>query len=168
MFSKTLALLTTFSVVTSIYGNILPVLERRQISSQHGTLNAPTNGVEVSSGGDFPFQYLDSNWCHDGYTPISVWLTDYEPTRTDVNTTSGTFDEGKFTHFFGDFLVPNFGLPQLQGSTSPPSSLTLPDVSGSFVEGSELYLAVIETATDCPPGGVPPQYGLAVANMILG
>ncbi|KAK7434638.1 hypothetical protein VKT23_020104 [Stygiomarasmius scandens] len=166
MLSKMLVTLTLAAVGVSAAALTIP--ERRQISSQHGTLVAPTTGDQVTSGGTVPFQYADSNWCHNGYTPIGVWLTDYQPTTADVNTTTGVFDEGKFAHFFGNFLVPNFGLPVLTGSTPPPSSLTLPDMSGSFAEGSELFLAVVETANSCPPGvGVPPQYGLTGTSLVL-
>lgn len=81
----------------------------RQVTSNQGTINAPTSGTLVSSNSSFPFSYSDRNWCEDGYSPVSVWLTDYEPTTTNLNAT-GQFPEGEFTHFFGPFTNPNFGM----------------------------------------------------------
>ncbi|KAF5353113.1 hypothetical protein D9758_008782 [Tetrapyrgos nigripes] len=167
MYSKAY-LLTATTFITGVFGASISIPRSTQISAQHGTLVEPTGLTTVLSGVDFSFDYLNSNWCHDGYSPISVWLTDYQPTGTDVNATSGTFDEGKFTYFFGNFLIPNFGIPVLPGSTPPPPTLTMPDLSGQFSAGGTLFLSVIETARDCPPGNVPPQYGLTEAALVMG
>ncbi|KAJ7746286.1 hypothetical protein B0H16DRAFT_1556894 [Mycena metata] len=128
----------------------------RTISQNHGTIVEPTSGLVPTTDGSLPFSYQDSNWCEGGYTPISVWLLDYAPTTANLNAT------GQFTnadYFFGSFLIANFGLPPLSGSQSPPTSLTLPNLS-QYAAGSSLYIAVVETANTCPPGNVPAQYGL--------
>ncbi|KAJ3778843.1 hypothetical protein FB446DRAFT_782980 [Lentinula raphanica] len=135
--------------------------------SAHGVLSAPTNGLVVAEGTSFPFEFQDSNWCEDGYSQISVWLTDYVPTTSNLNST-GQFPEGEYDYYFGSFLIPNFGLPVLAGSVPPPSSLVLPPLTG-LNTGDEVYLAVVETGTACPPGiNVPPQYEVTSLAMTVG
>ncbi|KAJ7036850.1 hypothetical protein C8F04DRAFT_1094584 [Mycena alexandri] len=129
----------------------------RVISSNHGTIVEPTSGVVATTEGSLPFSYKDSNWCEAGYSPISVWLLDYAPTTANLNAT-GQFTDAAY--YFGAFLIGNFGLPPLSGSPSPPTTLTLPDLS-QYGAGSSMYIAVVETATTCPPGNQPAQYGLA-------
>ncbi|ESK89951.1 hypothetical protein Moror_749 [Moniliophthora roreri MCA 2997] len=143
-----------------------PNLEARQVQpNQHGTIISPSADSLVSSGGTFDFNYRQSNWCNAGYSPITVWLTDYEPVAANL-TTTGVFPEGAYTFFFGSFLEPNFGLPPLSGNPPPPSTLTLPTVDG-VVSGGKLYLAVVETANTCPPRNVPPQYALTKTSLVL-
>ncbi|KAJ7215700.1 hypothetical protein B0H12DRAFT_354417 [Mycena haematopus] len=134
----------------------------RVISPNHGTLTAPTTGTVVTSGATFPFNYQDSNWCEGGYTPITVWLLDYAPTTANLNAT-GQFSDAAF--YFGPFLIGNFGLPPIGPTPVPPSTLTLPDVS-AYPVGSEMYVAVVETANNCPPGNQPLQYGLTSTKII--
>ncbi|KAJ8077767.1 hypothetical protein AAF712_009029 [Marasmius tenuissimus] len=141
-----------------------PQLEARQITNQHGTISAPSSGSLVSSGSQFDFHYIQSDWCHDGYSPFTVWLTNYAPSTANVNSTGG-FSEGDYTHFFGQFLAANFGLPPM--SPVPPASLTLPAMK-DIAQGAQLYVSVIETARDCPPGGVPPQYALTTVPVTFG
>ncbi|KAJ7432524.1 hypothetical protein B0H11DRAFT_2125805 [Mycena galericulata] len=130
--------------------------EKRIIVTEHGTITAPTAETAVTSSASFPFSYQDSNWCEGGYTPITVWLTDYAPTTANLNAT-GQFTDA--TYYFGPFLIGNFGLPPIGPTLPPPATLTAPDVS-SLAVGSEVYLAVVETANNCPPGNQPLEYGL--------
>ncbi|KAJ6468313.1 hypothetical protein C8R45DRAFT_1018268 [Mycena sanguinolenta] len=134
----------------------------RVISSNHGTITAPTTGTIITSGQTFPFGYQDSNWCEGGYTPITVWLLDYAPTTANLNAT-GQFDDAAF--YFGPFLIGNFGLPPIGSDPPPPSTLTTPDVS-AYAIGSEMYIAVVETANTCPPGNQPAQYGMTATKMV--
>ncbi|KIK58177.1 hypothetical protein GYMLUDRAFT_171421 [Collybiopsis luxurians FD-317 M1] len=123
----------------------------RQVRSGNGAFSAPTSGLVVTQGSSFPFAFQDSNWCEDGYSPIAVWLTNYAPTTSNLNST-GQFPEGQYSYYFGQYLVPNFGLPAMTGS-APPSTLVLPELP-DLTTGEEVYLAVVETGTNCPPVGV--------------
>ncbi|KAJ6583885.1 hypothetical protein DFH09DRAFT_1143707 [Mycena vulgaris] len=96
-----------------------------------------------------------------GRTPITVWLLNYAPTTANLNAT-GQFTDA--TVYYGAFLIGNFGLPPI-GNPVPPTTLTMPDVSG-FAVGSEMYIAVVETANNCPPGNQPLQYGLTSALLV--
>ncbi|KAJ7690049.1 hypothetical protein B0H17DRAFT_936426 [Mycena rosella] len=133
----------------------------RVISSSHGTIKQPTAETAVTSGASIPFSYQDSNWCEGGYSPITVWLLDYAPTTANLNST-GQFSDA--TYYFGAFLVGNFGLGPI-GNPVPPATLTMPDMS-AFVSGSDMYLAVVETANNCPPGNQPLQYGMTSTQLI--
>ncbi|KAE9388677.1 hypothetical protein BT96DRAFT_926940 [Gymnopus androsaceus JB14] len=136
------------------------------LSAYAGEISAPTSGVVVAEGDSFAFAFQDSNWCEDGYSEITVWLTDYAPTTADL--TAGVFPEGDYTYSFGSYLIPNFGLPVLSGSTPPPPSLVMPELT-SLVTGEDVYLAVVETGNNCPPGlNVPPQYEVTAAPMTIG
>ncbi|KAL0569433.1 hypothetical protein V5O48_012537 [Marasmius crinis-equi] len=141
-----------------------PSLEVRQITNNHGSIQSPASGSLVSSGSSFDFKYNQADWCHDGYSPFTVWLTDSAPSAANVNSTGG-FSEGTYTYFFGQFLAANFGLPPM--SPVAPTSLTLPAMNGR-AQGTQMYLSVIETARDCPPGGVPPQYALTTTPLVFG
>ncbi|KAF7330202.1 hypothetical protein MVEN_02457300 [Mycena venus] len=134
----------------------------RVISQNHGTIAAPATGAVATSGGSFPFSYLDSNWCEGGYTPITVWLLDHAPTTASLNST-GQFTDAKY--YFGPFLIGNFGLPPIGPTLPPPSTLTMPDLSG-YPSGSAMYVAVVETANNCPPGNQPAQYGMTSTQMV--
>lgn len=104
-FTSTLfALALTLATASCASASVLP----RQVTSHKGTINAPSLGTTVSSNSTFPFSYADANWCEDGYSPVAIWLTDYEPTTSNLNAT-GQFPEGSFTHNFGLFTNPNFG-----------------------------------------------------------
>ncbi|KAJ7450042.1 hypothetical protein B0H11DRAFT_2078207 [Mycena galericulata] len=119
-----------------------------------GTITEPASGASISTGASIPFNYDDLNWCHEGYTPITIWLTASEPTG--LNATGGL--EGSYIDYYGQYFIANFGLPTLQ--PVPPTSLTIPDIS-SFTAGSTLFLSVVEEAQpDTCPGGVsqPAQY----------
>ncbi|KAF5387495.1 hypothetical protein D9757_006510 [Collybiopsis confluens] len=141
----------------------------RQVLSGHGTLSAPTSGLVVAQGSSFPFAFQDSNWCEDGYSTITVWLTENAPTASSLNGTTGQLLDGQFIHYFGQYLIPNFGLPALSGTTPPPSTLVLPTLSSDVTTGDEIYLAVVETGTNCPPGlHVPPQYEITSLPVVIG
>jgi len=130
-----------------------------------GTLSSPSNGLVVATGDSFSFAYEDSNWCEDGYSEITVWITDYAPTTANLNST-GEFDV--YSYYYGAYLIPNFGLSELSGYSLPPSSLVLPEMSG-IVSGDEVYLAVVETGAACPPGvDIPPQYRVTDASIVVG
>ncbi|KAJ6483830.1 hypothetical protein C8R47DRAFT_1281381 [Mycena vitilis] len=132
----------------------------RVISSAHGTITQPTSGLVATSGSAIPFSYKDSNWCEGGYSPITVWLLDYAPTTANLNST-GQFPDA--VDCFGSFLVNNFGLPPM--NPVAPATLSLPDLS-AYTAGSEMYLAVVESANTCPPGNTPTQYGMTSTQIV--
>ncbi|KAJ7760643.1 hypothetical protein DFH07DRAFT_771726 [Mycena maculata] len=134
----------------------------RVISPNHGTIVEPTSGTVVASDTAFPFTYQDSNWCEGGYTPITVWLLDYAPTTDNLNATGQFLDA---TYYFGAYLIGNFGLGPIGPELPPPATLTMPDVSELPV-GSDVYLAVVETANNCPPGNQPLEYGLTSTLLV--
>ncbi|KAJ6553585.1 hypothetical protein DFH09DRAFT_1166947 [Mycena vulgaris] len=119
----------------------------RVITSHHGTITQPTSGLVAGSGASIPFSYQDSNWCQGGYTPITVWLLDFAPTTDNLNAT-GQFPDAAY--YFGTYFIGNFGLLPIAGNPVPPATFTLPDLS-EYAVGSEMYLAVVETANTCPP-----------------
>ncbi|KAJ7056717.1 hypothetical protein C8F01DRAFT_1372694 [Mycena amicta] len=146
------------------------VVQQRTISGNHGTITSPSTGAVVAAvGGDtIPFAYTDSNWCHDGYTAITAWLLDYAPTTANIDSTTGLFSNEVYQ--FGSYLIGNFGLSPIPGSNPPPpSTLTVPDLSSlGYAPGASMYLAVVETATSCPPGvNIPPQFGLTSVELVL-
>ncbi|KAJ6510889.1 hypothetical protein C8R45DRAFT_965500 [Mycena sanguinolenta] len=128
-----------------------------------GSIVAPTAGAAISSGSVIPFNYVDLNWCHEGYTPITVYLSETEPTG--LNATGGVTE---YIASFGPYLIPNFGLAPLPGWEVPPQSLTMPVIS-AFPHGSALYLSVVETAQagTCPPGNQPAQYQFSTTSLIV-
>ncbi|KAJ7763418.1 hypothetical protein B0H16DRAFT_1279876, partial [Mycena metata] len=112
-------------------------------------ITEPVAGTVITTGTSIPFNYEDENPCHSGYTAITVWLSDAEPTGLDGN---GNLAAGTFIEEFGSFLNPNFGLHPLPGTTVPPTSLVIPDIS-SYSFGSAQYLTVVEAneVGSCPP-----------------
>ncbi|KAJ7040601.1 hypothetical protein C8F04DRAFT_1253920 [Mycena alexandri] len=124
-------------------------------SKRAGPITEPVAGTSITTGTSIPFNYNDLNECHEGYTPITVWLSDSVPTGLDGN---GNLPAGTFIEEFGSFLIGNFGgLPHFLAL--PPTSLVIPNIS-SYSSGSALYLTVVETnqAGTCPPGGQPASY----------
>lgn len=79
------------------------------LSTFAGTISSPSTGLVVPAGNSFPFSYEDSNWCEDGYSQITVWLCDYDPTTANLDST-GEFSDGDYTYYFGAYLIPNFGM----------------------------------------------------------
>ncbi|KAI1789181.1 hypothetical protein LXA43DRAFT_893331 [Ganoderma leucocontextum] len=134
---------------------------RQIVVSAHGTTVEPASGSTLTPGSAFSFSYTNEDYCHSGYSPISVYLSTSAPTSADV-TTSGGLVSGSFAYHFGDYLIANFGLPTM--GTPPPSTLTLPTLNGT-VDGNTLYFSVVETYNDCP-GGVPFEYGLETTTVV--
>jgi hypothetical protein len=129
-----------------------------------GVILKPSANTTITSGVSLAFDYSDINWCHAGYSPISLWLSDAAPTGL---TSTGDLPAGTFIKSYGTFLVPNFGtfpvcwhvmdftgdntgLPSM--APVPPSNITIPDISTSPA-GSTLFFTVVETApaNACPP-----------------
>ncbi|KAJ7929756.1 hypothetical protein B0H13DRAFT_2180992 [Mycena leptocephala] len=153
------------SIVAALAG-FSAVTAAPNVVKRAGSITAPASGTSIATGDSIPFNYIDSNWCHEGYTPITVWLSDSAPTGLNA---TGELPEGTYIDYFGEYLIPNFGLGPLPGSTVPPTSLTIPDISG-YSAGSPLYLTVVETALagTCPPGnGVPAQYQFATVSLVV-
>ncbi|KAJ6542087.1 hypothetical protein DFH09DRAFT_1174604 [Mycena vulgaris] len=124
----------------------------------------PSTGTSITSGESIPFNYVDSNWCHEGYTPITMWLSEAAPTGLNA---TGDLPEGTYIAYFGRYLIANFGLSTMQ--PVPPTSVTIPDIS-SYPAGSTLYFTVVETAlAGTCPGGVnhPPEYEFIVVPLTV-
>ncbi|KAJ7722655.1 hypothetical protein DFH07DRAFT_971838 [Mycena maculata] len=131
-----------------------------------GGITEPVAGTSISTGSSIPFDYFDDNSCEEGYTPITIWLSQSAPTA--LNSTGG-LDPGTFIEYYGQFLINNFGPPLPVLQPVPPTSLTIPDIS-SFAVGSSLFLTVVEEALPgtCP-GGVdqPARYDFATVSLTV-
>ncbi|KAJ7024058.1 hypothetical protein C8F04DRAFT_1303384, partial [Mycena alexandri] len=122
-------------------------------SKRTSPITEPVTGTSITTGTSIAFSYADLNECHEGYTPITVWLSASAPTSLD---SSGNLPAGTFIEEFGSYLIANFGefpaigLPHFP--RPPPTSLVIPDIS-SYSAGTDLYLTVVETnqAGTCPP-----------------
>ncbi|KAI0762536.1 hypothetical protein C8Q74DRAFT_1220476 [Fomes fomentarius] len=135
--------------------------KRQVILAPSGTTVAPPDGSTIAPGSSFPFEYRPTNYCHSGYSPISVYLSTAAPTSADI-TGGGALAEGSFVFKFGDYLYANFGLPQM--GSPPPATLTLPTFDG-IEDGTTLYFSVIETYRDCP-GHVALEFGLETTTLV--
>ncbi|KAF7327386.1 hypothetical protein MKEN_00316300 [Mycena kentingensis (nom. inval.)] len=159
----------------------------RTISSNHGTITSPIASTLIANSGSIPFAYADSNWCHDGYSSVSVYLLDFEPTTANIDADTGLFADAEVIAQLGTYLIPNFGLSPLPPPSNPPppSTLTIPDLSSfGYQSGTAMYLTVVETATACPPVSllsaskrmaayllqglnIPPQYGVTSVRLVI-
>ncbi|KAI0802983.1 hypothetical protein BC629DRAFT_1591089 [Irpex lacteus] len=145
---RLLQLLTAIlpSIVTSSLASPTPDLQTRDMILT--SIIAPADGTPIQPGQTFSFQYSLNNWCEAGYTPLSLYLTQSPPTLADVDG-SGKLETSIF--HFGDFLYPNFGLPQMSPGP-PPSTFTMPTLNDSFL-GTTIYFAAVQTEIQCPPDG---------------
>ncbi|KAH8086596.1 hypothetical protein BXZ70DRAFT_910246 [Cristinia sonorae] len=148
--SKTFALLPAL-----LSGCVSGALVRRTIVEAGGLINSPAAGTTVASGATFTSSYGVRNQCHSGYSPVNFYLLAGKPSTTDVSS-SGTFTDPLF--HFGNYLVPNFGLPAMSNPPPPPATFTMPDLEG--VGDTEVHFAVVETFLGCPPDGHT-EYGLS-------
>ncbi|KAF7312027.1 hypothetical protein MIND_00214700 [Mycena indigotica] len=143
-------------------------VQQRTVTPAHGTITSPQPGTPITNaqtGGEvISFGYTDSNWCHDGYSDVSVWLLNYAPNKGNINNTTGRFDDA--VHQFGAYSIGNFGLPP---KNPPPTTLSMPALtSPAYAPGASVYIAVVETATSCPPGNnIPPQYGTTSVELVI-
>ncbi|EMD31579.1 hypothetical protein CERSUDRAFT_100249 [Gelatoporia subvermispora B] len=130
---------------------------KRQMESNHGTgdLATPADGTVISSGATYNFGYENVNGCESGYSPITVWILASPPVFADLNTT-GEFNSSDCLFSYGEYLIPNFGLPAMSSPPPPPSTLEMPDLG---VPSGDVYLAVVESLIDCPPD-IPLEYSL--------
>ncbi|KAJ7232181.1 hypothetical protein B0H12DRAFT_1145883 [Mycena haematopus] len=131
-----------------------------------GLITEPVAGTSISTGASIPFNYVDSNWCNEGYTPITIWLSDSAPTGLNA---TGQLPEGTYIEYFGYYLIGNYGLGPLPGYSVPPTNVTIPDISG-YSSGFPLFLSVVETAgpESCPPGnGAPAQYRFTSVSLVV-
>ncbi|EMD41454.1 hypothetical protein CERSUDRAFT_110029 [Gelatoporia subvermispora B] len=159
------AVLSMLSFAGLFVGSASSLPAKRQIiSSVHGTLAAPNADAVIAPQETFPFSFETANLCESGYSPLSVWLLQQPPSDVSL-TSSGEYAEGDYLYQFGDFLVANFGLPQM--NTPPPSTLVMPNTSDLAQvpmvaeDGTTtVYFTVVETYSDCP-GDVPAEFGVA-------
>ncbi|PSR82962.1 hypothetical protein PHLCEN_2v5932 [Hermanssonia centrifuga] len=144
--SKTLAILP---VLLASYAFASP-LEKRVYISDVGAIISPADGTSITPGTPFAFEYGDG-WggaCHPGYTPISVGLTAFSPTGSDLNSTF-QIPDSDYLYYFGDFLITNDeGLPPMP-TPPPPSTFTLPEPLDPIYDGQEIYLSAVEQMFDC-------------------
>ncbi|KAI0666213.1 hypothetical protein C8Q78DRAFT_984575 [Trametes maxima] len=149
MRSFTTALLSALalSAATSTQGASHNAVKRQIVVPSHGTTVNPADGSTITPGASFPFTYQDRNFCESGYSLIWLYLSVEPPTSANV-TTGGQLADGSFVFTFGDFLIPNFGLPAMQNPPPPPSTLTAPTLD--IADDTTLYFSVVETYRDCP------------------
>ncbi|CAK5263517.1 unnamed protein product [Mycena citricolor] len=132
--------------------------------SVSGTTPTRNNGTIIQPGVNsmiwldmpFPFEYKPSNWCHTGYTHISVWLMDHIPGAEDLD---GSGKPLYAQHHFGDWTMSNYAhLPDAPDKA--PNVLYLRRDGPGVPEGGYMYFSVVEHATGCPPRNSPTQYGI--------
>ncbi|KAH9927437.1 uncharacterized protein BXZ73DRAFT_90716 [Epithele typhae] len=140
----------------------LSLLSLAALSAASGTTVEPTNGETIDPDTSFPFDYENANICHSGYSHISVYLSDSAPTSADIS--GGELVAGSFIFKFGDWLIPNFGLPAMTNPPPPPSSLQMPELD-SVADGTTLFFSVVETFGGCPPDGHT-EYGLETTTVV--
>ncbi|OSX64058.1 hypothetical protein POSPLADRAFT_1032532 [Postia placenta MAD-698-R-SB12] len=158
------------------------LIRRQEDTSEHGFISSPTAGTEIAPGASFAFDYATSDWCHQGYSIFTVWLTPGPdaPTFSDVTSTTGNtrgsvgeLINGTYLYSWGEFTVPNFawligkaGLPPL--GTPPPPTLTMPnllELNGTSYTNADFYLTVVDSFWDCPPD-IPIELGLDYVEII--
>lgn len=93
-----------FTALTALAG--LAVVTAAPNVKRAGSITEPAAGTSISTGDSIPFNYIDLNWCHEGYTPITIWLSDSAPTGLNA---TGDLPEGTFIKYYGQFLIANFG-----------------------------------------------------------
>ncbi|KZT06494.1 uncharacterized protein LAESUDRAFT_759322 [Laetiporus sulphureus 93-53] len=153
-----------------LYGSVTSLSIKRQIINEYaGSIVAPANYTGIAPGAAFDFDYDSVNVCESGYEPITVWLLEQAPS-VDAMASDGTFEDGTYLYRFGEWLIPNFGLPAQQDPPPPPDNLTMPDFSsaalGSYIfTNATFYLTIVETYENCP-GYIPYEYGVT-ANVIV-
>ncbi|KAI0326375.1 hypothetical protein GY45DRAFT_1285588 [Cubamyces sp. BRFM 1775] len=139
-----------------------PDLAKRQIVvPTHGFTAEPANDSIIQGDADFDFLYYNSNYCHSGYSQISVYLSTSVPTNDDV-TNEGGLADGSYVVDFGTYLIANFGLPPMQ--PTPPPTLVMPTL-GDVASGTTLFFSVVETYNVCP-GHIEFEYGLETTTIV--
>lgn len=98
---------TFLPLALSVAASVLP--QPRTIVSTHGRIEAPTTKAKVSVNTSIGIKYVPGDWCHTGYSPITVWVTDSEPTASSIDADTGVFKDGEFKAFIGSYTVPNYG-----------------------------------------------------------
>ncbi|KAJ7055617.1 hypothetical protein C8F01DRAFT_454593 [Mycena amicta] len=130
-----------------------------------GTIQAPVAGTVISSGSVIDFLFSGNiGACHQGFTPIFVYLTPQADPTIDFSTGDV---EGTVVENYGEFLLDNVGIGHLPGLPPlAPSNLTIPDIS-SFASGSALYLTVVQEILprNCPAGVNPAEYGASTVAL---
>ncbi|THH26788.1 hypothetical protein EUX98_g7400 [Antrodiella citrinella] len=144
-----------FVLPVLLVGRSSGAIVRRASVRPGGTIVAPAAGTTITPNAPFSVHYENSNTCESGFSPVDYYLLSQDPTTASVNTSTGTFDDPLF--HFGNFLIPNFGLPAMSDPPPPPATFTVPDAVD--VE-DEVFFAVIETFLSCPPDGHT-DFGLA-------
>ncbi len=129
-----------------------------------GPIVQPASNTTLTPGQPFDFNYTFRNSCESGYSTISVFLLENQPTPNDV-TSFGNFTD--FLYSYGNFMIPNFGgfmskylyqiihssmagLPpqNLPNFPPPPATLSAPTLAGE--DGKEVYFVVVEWYSGCP------------------
>ncbi|TFY68169.1 hypothetical protein EVJ58_g1173 [Rhodofomes roseus] len=168
--SAILALLPALSAfVGQVNGVPTRLVKRQDVVSVHGTINEPAESAAIAPGATFDFDFESVNYCESGYEPITVYLFENEPDVSDMNA-DGSFPESAYLYEFGEWLIPNFGLPAQQDPPPPPSNLTMPDFSQASTNAATysdatFYLTVVETYLDCP-GDVAKEFGVTTNSIV--
>jgi len=145
------------------------LVQRQDVVPTHGDIDAPAQSASIAPGATFDFDFESVNYCESGYEPITVYLFANEPDVSDMNT-DGSFPESAYLYEFGQWLIPNFGLPPQQDPPPPPSNLTMPDFSQASTNAATysdatFYLSVVETYLDCP-GDVAKEFGITTTSIV--
>lgn len=144
-----------------LWNHLAYALLARTTAINKPLISLPAEGSTIVSGKQFTFTYTVSDACYEAYSPFSVLLLANPPSGLSP---SGALMDADVLFSFGNYTAPNFGthgihhsnsstdftpgLPPLQDTSPPPTALTTPVLTG--MEGSQVYLAVIETIMGCP------------------
>ncbi|KAJ3485812.1 hypothetical protein NLI96_g4691 [Meripilus lineatus] len=145
-----------------LWNHLAYALLARTTAINKPLISLPAEGSTIVSGKQFTFTYTVSDACYEAYSPFSVLLLANPPSGLSP---SGALMDADVLFSFGNYTAPNFGLPPLQDTSPPPTALTTPVLTG--MEGSQVYLAVIETIMGCPPNGQT-TYALTANRVIYG
>ncbi|EPT00807.1 hypothetical protein FOMPIDRAFT_1121907 [Fomitopsis schrenkii] len=144
------------------------LVQRQFVVSAHGTIDAPAQDAAIAPGDAFDFDFESVNYCESGYEPITVYLFEDEPDVSQMNA-DGSFNETLYLYKFGQWLIPNFGLPAQQDPPPPPSNLTMPNLAQTTnartYSDVQFYLTVVETYLDCP-GDIAEEFGLTSTSIV--
>ncbi|KAI0731837.1 hypothetical protein C8Q72DRAFT_793673 [Fomitopsis betulina] len=142
------------------------LMQRQIVAAVHGSISAPAQDAPIAPGEPFAFDFQSVNYCESGYEPVTVYLFENEPDVSQMNA-DGSFNETLYLYKFGQWLIPNFGLPAMD-PPPPPSNLTMPDfltTNAQTYSNVPFYLTVVETYLDCP-GDIAKEFGVTTGSIV--
>lgn len=109
------------SLVTAAFSS--PLQDR---ATRLTSIVSPAPNTVINPRESFSFQYSLVNWCEAGYTPLSLWLLQDQPTSASLNSSEEYID---YIYYFGTWLFNNFGAHSLLRAYR--------DVNETYADGKE-------------------------------